>query len=217
MWNEAQNYSTSLGTVLVQVCKELPRAPASKFRVTVTGKDGQSMKNIPETEDSKIQSTPAVDIASNLLNSSKSLTTEDEAIEEMPAPAVDVRTTSTSSSPTALNIQYPEPKTFERMAYKTSGGKTITQHHWDVYDFIRTIPKVGAALRNNPFAPYIPCHRVIASNFFVGGFCGEWGPQSKSGTQYHRKLELLKEEGVTFDPKGKLANMGYLWNRRKAA
>ena len=33
---------------------------------------------------------------------------------------------------------------------------------------------MGGALRNNPFAPRIPCHRVIASSFFVGGFKGEW-------------------------------------------
>ncbi|KIO27087.1 hypothetical protein M407DRAFT_194310 [Tulasnella calospora MUT 4182] len=155
----------------------------------------------------------------------------------MRAPTPDVRTTSCSTSLTASNIQYPEPKTSERRAYKTSGGKTITQHHWDVYDFIRTIPKgkvvtykditvalrsgsprsVGAALRNNPFAPYIPCHRVIASNLFVGGFYGEWGPKSKSGTQYHRKLDLLKEEGVKFDAKGKLVNMKHVWDRKSSS
>ncbi len=37
---------------------------------------------------------------------------------------------------------------------------------------------VGGALRNNPFAPRIPCHRVIASSFFVGGFKGEWASSS---------------------------------------
>ncbi|KAF8075801.1 6-O-methylguanine DNA methyltransferase [Lyophyllum atratum] len=84
-------------------------------------------------------------------------------------------------------IWYPNTPS-ERAAYRTSTGKAVTSHHWDVYDFTYTIPSgrvttykdvciavggsprsVGSALRNNPFAPYIPCHRVIASNFFVGG------------------------------------------------
>ncbi len=65
---------------------------------------------------------------------------------------------------------------------------------------------VGGALRNNPFAPYVPCHRVIANNFFVGGFLGEWGQEAKTGTQVNRKLALLKEEGVLFTQDGYLEN-----------
>lgn len=57
---------------------------------------------------------------------------------------------------------------------------------------------VGSALRNNPFAPYIPCHRIVASNFFVGGYSGQWG----EGHKVNRKLHLLEEEGVSFDAKG---------------
>ncbi|KDN35375.1 hypothetical protein RSAG8_11649, partial [Rhizoctonia solani AG-8 WAC10335] len=63
---------------------------------------------------------------------------------------------------------------------------------------------VGSALRKNPFAPYVPCHRVISSDLYLGGYCGEWGPQSKTGTQYNRKLQFLRDEGVVFDEKGKL-------------
>ncbi|EXJ77113.1 hypothetical protein A1O3_10271 [Capronia epimyces CBS 606.96] len=33
---------------------------------------------------------------------------------------------------------------------------------------------VGGALRCNPFAPTVPCHRVIASDGSLGGFLGEW-------------------------------------------
>lgn len=32
---------------------------------------------------------------------------------------------------------------------------------------------VGNALRNNPFAPRVPCHRVMAANGGIGGFGGE--------------------------------------------
>lgn len=52
---------------------------------------------------------------------------------------------------------------------------------------------VGQALRCNPFAPEVPCHRVIASDLTVGGFCG-----SAEGPDIRRKLKLLNEEGVAF-------------------
>lgn len=31
---------------------------------------------------------------------------------------------------------------------------------------------VGNALRNNPFAPIVPCHRVLPANLKIGGFFG---------------------------------------------
>lgn len=33
---------------------------------------------------------------------------------------------------------------------------------------------VGQAMRRNPFAPRVPCHRVIASDLRLGGFSGFW-------------------------------------------
>jgi methylated-DNA-[protein]-cysteine S-methyltransferase len=66
-------------------------------------------------------------------------------------------------------------------------------------------------LRNNPFAPFVPCHRVIASNRSVGGFCGEWeknrqGPVKGKNVVGHCdwKVKMLKLEGVEFDEKGYL-------------
>ncbi len=32
---------------------------------------------------------------------------------------------------------------------------------------------VGWMLKSNPFAPEVPCHRVIASSGHIGGFSGE--------------------------------------------
>jgi methylated-DNA-[protein]-cysteine S-methyltransferase len=58
-------------------------------------------------------------------------------------------------------------------------------------------------LRRNPFAPDVPCHRVIASSGYVGGFLGEWN-EAPSGVNQSRKLDLLKVEGVRFDGQGKL-------------
>jgi len=62
---------------------------------------------------------------------------------------------------------------------------------------------VGGALRNNPYAPQVPCHRVIASDGYVGGFKGDW-EKAPSGVNQTLKLELLKDEGVEFTHEGKL-------------
>lgn len=60
---------------------------------------------------------------------------------------------------------------------------------------------VGNGMRNNPFAPEVPCHRVLASDGSVGGFGGSWGVD---GMNASKKLDLLKKEGVNFDSSGKV-------------
>ncbi|MAG48040.1 cysteine methyltransferase [archaeon] len=50
---------------------------------------------------------------------------------------------------------------------------------------------VGQALRNNPNAPIIPCHRVISSSGNIYGFKGKL-----KGTPIKQKIELLKKEGI---------------------
>lgn len=56
---------------------------------------------------------------------------------------------------------------------------------------------VGSAIKNNPFAPEVPCHRILAADRTIGGFkCGGWG---ESGKYAHEKHQLLKDEGVKFD------------------
>lgn len=81
---------------------------------------------------------------------------------------------------------------------------------------------VGGALRVNPFAPYVPCHRVVASNLYIGGFFGQWAGRKTSRTpndsqlserdppQIHNKIALLKEEGVSVDSRGFLVDAGGL-------
>jgi alkylated DNA nucleotide flippase Atl1 len=77
---------------------------------------------------------------------------------------------------------------------------------------------VGSALRNNPFAPTIPCHRVLDSKLYIGGFGGEWpsgnkgGEAFKPGPKVKEKLELLRREGVEFDGKGYLRDKRCLWD-----
>ena len=45
---------------------------------------------------------------------------------------------------------------------------------------------VGNALNKNPYAPVVPCHRVIKSDGSIGGFA----------KGLRAKMELLKSEGV---------------------
>ncbi|KIX00848.1 uncharacterized protein Z518_09913 [Rhinocladiella mackenziei CBS 650.93] len=60
---------------------------------------------------------------------------------------------------------------------------------------------VGNGMRNNPFAPDVPCHRVLAANGTIGGFHGDWG---RNGKYADKKIELLRSEGVRFDASGKV-------------
>ncbi|KAI5240375.1 hypothetical protein E4T42_08396 [Aureobasidium subglaciale] len=69
---------------------------------------------------------------------------------------------------------------------------------------------VGGALRKNPYAPKVPCHRVMAANGFVGGFMGDW-QKAPSGINQSKKLDLLKAEGVDFTPEGKLIEKEHVW------
>jgi O-6-methylguanine DNA methyltransferase len=45
---------------------------------------------------------------------------------------------------------------------------------------------VGNALNKNPYAPQVPCHRVVRSDGSIGGFAS--GPK--------KKIALLTKEGV---------------------
>ncbi len=91
--------------------------------------------------------------------------------------------------------------------------QNVTAFEQRVYDAARRIPRgrvttygllaraircgspraVGQALACNPFAPVVPCHRVIASDLTLGGFMG-----NTRGRPVARKLAMLADEGVLF-------------------
>jgi methylated-DNA-[protein]-cysteine S-methyltransferase len=50
---------------------------------------------------------------------------------------------------------------------------------------------VGNACRKNPYAPRVPCHRVVRSDGTIGGFGGK-----TSGKTVEEKTQLLREEDV---------------------
>ncbi|MFW6152335.1 MAG: MGMT family protein [Verrucomicrobiota bacterium] len=64
---------------------------------------------------------------------------------------------------------------------------------------------VGQALKENPFSPQVPCHRVIASDLSLGGFRGRI-----KGKALMDKKNMLQSEGVVF-VRGKIADKGFLW------
>ena len=50
---------------------------------------------------------------------------------------------------------------------------------------------VGNACRQNPYAPRVPCHRVVKSDGTIGGFAGK-----TKGKTVQNKIELLRREKV---------------------
>lgn len=108
-------------------------------------------------------------------------------------------------------------------------SKTVSEYQTRVYTLLQQIPQgritsyaalaralksspraVGGALRSNPFAPEIPCHRCIASSGFIGGYKGDWR-NVPSGQNCEKKLKILASEGVTFDDQGMLVDKSRWW------
>jgi O-6-methylguanine DNA methyltransferase len=50
---------------------------------------------------------------------------------------------------------------------------------------------VGNACRRNPYAPRVPCHRVVRSDGSIGGFGGR-----TSGKSVQNKIQMLRREGI---------------------
>ncbi len=80
----------------------------------------------------------------------------------------------------------------------------------DLAKALMTSPRaVGQALRCNPYAPIVPCHRVVANDGSIGGFGGE-----TTGKKIREKIALLEQEGIKIDAEGCLSNFGqvrYRW------
>ena len=66
---------------------------------------------------------------------------------------------------------------------------------------------VGQALKHNPWAPKVPCHRIIKSDFSIGGFHGHL-----NGEFIDKKIKLLKSEGVEINTHSKLSDLNQIYN-----
>ena len=89
------------------------------------------------------------------------------------------------------------PTDFERRVYEATSripkGRVTTYRHLAEEIGCRSSRAVGQALRRNPFAPEVPCHRVISASLATGGYAGK-----VEGEKPAWKLKLLAEEGVDF-------------------
>lgn len=74
-----------------------------------------------------------------------------------------------------------------RACMKIPAGQTRS-YKWIAEQIGRpgAVRAVGSALGKNPFAPTVPCHRVIKSDGTLGGFSAPGGLKAK--------LDLLKKE-----------------------
>ena len=82
---------------------------------------------------------------------------------------------------------------FQRKVYlellNVPAGKTITYGELAQRIGCRSAQAVGQALKRNPFAPEVPCHRVVAATGSIGGYFGK-----REGELVERKRKLLEEE-----------------------
>lgn len=85
---------------------------------------------------------------------------------------------------------------FQRRVYlallEVPRGETITYGELARRIGCRSAQAVGQALRRNPFAPDVPCHRVISADGSLGGFYGH-----REGEMIDKKRSLLESEGAS--------------------
>ena len=74
-------------------------------------------------------------------------------------------------------------------------GSTISYKELGERIGCRSAQAIGQALKRNPFAPDVPCHRVIRSDGSIGGFMGQ-----RDGEQIEKKRRLLEEERLRSHP-----------------
>lgn len=78
---------------------------------------------------------------------------------------------------------------------KIPKGKVTTYKELSKHLNTRGYRAVGTAVGKNPYAPKVPCHRVVRSDGAVGGYA--FGPK--------KKIALLSKEGVVIKG-GKVVN-----------
>ncbi len=84
------------------------------------------------------------------------------------------------------------PTPFQEAVYaalqKIPKGSVTTYGAIAGYLGTKAVRAVGNAVAGNPFAPEVPCHRVVPAGGKIGNYSGEGGVETK--------IRLLKEEGV---------------------
>jgi methylated-DNA-[protein]-cysteine S-methyltransferase len=83
-----------------------------------------------------------------------------------------------------LEIPRGETRTYKQIAIKIGKPKAARA--------------VALALKRNPFAPFIPCHRVIRSDGTIGGYSAKGGIKEKIRLleKEKKKLEEFKSDSM---------------------
>jgi methylated-DNA-[protein]-cysteine S-methyltransferase len=118
---------------------------------------------------------------------------------------------------------HPTLTSFRKRTYMSL--LAIPRGHWTTYAALAkhlgsSARAVGTAMRLNPFAPGVPCHRVLNVDGGLGGYMGTppekdrgkkgVGRGSKLVGNLERKRRLLESEGVIFDERGKARGRVYV-------
>jgi len=102
-----------------------------------------------------------------------------------------------------------KPTPFESKVYealcRVPAGRVVTYKTLGKAVGCNSGQAIGNAMRRNPYAPEVPCHRVIPASLNLGGYSGE-----TSGEKVETKKNLLEGEGVFFDETGRLADQACL-------
>lgn len=90
-------------------------------------------------------------------------------------------------------IEHKALSSFQRRVYlaliEIPRGETITYGELARRIGCRSAQAVGQALKRNPFAPEVPCHRVVSADGSLGGYNGQ-----REGAELERKRCLLEAE-----------------------
>lgn len=161
--------------------------------------------------DEKSQSTLSFAKADSKSDDSQEKTAPPRCSEQSTSPASksDDKTQSSFPNPNTVEFldkirQHVNLTPYRKRLYSTL--LSVPPGHYTTYQAMATFldssaRAVGSGMRNNPYAPDVPCHRVLASDGSIGGFGGSWGQEGKHAG---KKRDLLKSEGVHFDSKGRV-------------
>lgn len=90
------------------------------------------------------------------------------------------------------------PTSFSNQVYtqlkKVPAGKITTYKELANSLGTKGYQAVGTALKQNPYAPQVPCHRVVKSDGTLGGFMG-----FLTGETVEKKKQMLEKEGIEFE------------------
>lgn len=92
---------------------------------------------------------------------------------------------------------------------KIPSGSVATYKRLAIAIGCKSAQAVGQALKRNPFAPQVPCHRVIPESRKIAGYKGK-----KDEPDVHSKKVLLISEAIIFDTES-LVQKSHIINLKK--